>query len=162
MLKFPNVLILLIQIAITFTVLFSIYIIFAILDNEAGLDGFLGLIINLLFGGILSVLTILICLIAGLPIRLNKTILKFWSNNFYISIILALTGLTLLFLSLMPQFLETVITDEEFNISRQIPNMTLQITGWFVAAFSTLHVFAPDKLKDSFRKLMGKTIHSSD
>ncbi len=61
----------------------------------------------------------------------------------------------------MPQFLETVITDIEFNTSRQIPNMTLQITGWFVTAFATLHVFAPSKLKDSFRKIMGKTIHSS-
>ena len=97
------------QISLTFIAVFHIYMIFALLDNEFGLDG---LVVFFVFQPILAIVmsisTIIACLLIGLPIRLNKKLNHWWTTNFYISIIGTVCGLTLILLALLPGFEETV------------------------------------------------------
>jgi hypothetical protein len=96
------------QIALTFIATFCIYMVFALLDSDFGLDGLFGLVIfQPIIAIILSGLTIFVCLIVGLPIRLYNRLNYWWTTNFYIAIIGTVIGLTLLFLSLLPTFSET-------------------------------------------------------
>ena len=71
------------QTVLTFIVIFCIYMVFALLDNDFGIDGLLGLFIfQPIIGIILSALTIIVCLTIGLPIRLHKKINYWWTTNF--------------------------------------------------------------------------------
>ena len=121
----------------------------AILDSDFGVDGLFGLlIIQPIFGAVLSVLTIICCFIVGLPIRLNRNIKTWWIRNFYISIIATICGLILLFLAMIPLFTETVRTQVDGQETlKNIPHSFLSYTGWFLTAFATLHLFPPDSLK---------------
>ena len=136
------------QIAFTFIVIFCIYMFFALFDNEFGIDGLFGLfIIQPIIAIVLSTLTIIVCLLLGLPIRLNKKINHWWTTNFYISIIGIFCGLIILFMALLPNFKETVtiIIDKQETL-KQIQNSTLSYIGWFLTAFSFLHFFPPRQL----------------
>ena len=126
------------QFTLTFIVIFCIYMFFALLDNDFGLDGLVGLFIfQPIFGIILSVLTIIVCFIVGLPIRLNKKLNYWWTTNFYISIIGAICGLTLLVIALLP-------------------NTVFLCMGWFLTAFSLLHIYPPRQLTEKIKKLADK------
>jgi len=146
--KIIAILTLIFQFALTFIATFCIYMLFVLLDNDFGIDGLFGLfIIQPIFGLIFSILTIIICLIIGLPIRLNKKLNHWWTTHFYISIIGTICGLTLLLLALLPNFNETVetIIDGQKTL-KQIPNLALLCVGWFLTAFSILHIYPPRQL----------------
>jgi hypothetical protein len=87
-------------------------------------------------------------MIAGLPVRLNKKLNHWWTTNFYISIIGTVCGLTLLLLALLPNFNETatLIIDGQETL-KQIPNTILSCAGWFLTAFSLLHLYPPGRYK---------------
>jgi hypothetical protein len=144
-----------IQAKIAFMVTVCIYMLLALLDSEGGIDGFVGLVFCLFIAAFLSALTIILCFIVGLPLRLNKSIYKWWTDHFYISIILTIIGLLLLFLSLTPQYIDTVtIQIDGQNKLKQIPDSIFSITGWFLTAFATLHLFPPNKLKDKIKNII--------
>jgi len=126
-----------------------IYMIFVLLDYQGGIDGFIGTtIFQPILGGLISVLTIFVSLIIGLPIRLGKTINSWWSRNFLIPILGTITGLTLLVISFLPSFKETVKTIiENQETTKELPNLMLVSIGWFLTAFSTLHIFPTDGIK---------------
>ncbi len=151
-----NILTIVFQLAMTFTLTVCIYMIFALLDSDFGFDGLVGLLIfQPILGALFSFLTILVCLIVGLPIRLIKKVKNWWTANFYISIIGTVCGLTLLFLSLTHYFTETVkIQMDGQETLRQVPNLFLSYSGWFLTAFSTLHLFPPDKLLNWIKKII--------
>src|SRR5690606_2602474 len=96
------------QIALTFIATFCIYMVFALLDSDFGFDGlFVLFVFYPFFAFILSVFTIFVCLVAGLPIRLNKKINYWWKKNLFIAIIGTVLGLIFLSVSLLPTFKET-------------------------------------------------------
>ena len=136
------------QIALTFIATCCIYMFFVLLDNDFGFDGFFGLVIfQPIIAIILSGLTIFVCLIVGLPIRLNNKLNYWWTTNFYISIIGTIFGLTFLFLALLPTFRETVTADIDGQQTlKQIPNSILSYLGWLLTAFSILHTYPPRQL----------------
>ena len=146
------------QIAMTFIATFCIYMVFALLDSNFGFDGLFGLVIfQPIMAVILSALTIFVCLILGLPIRLNNKLNYWWTTNFYIPIIGTTIGLTLLFLALLPTFSETVTYELDGEPTlKQIPNSIFSIAGWLLTAFSILHIYPPRQLtegvKDFFQK----------
>ena len=149
--KIITILILVFQLALTFIANFCIYMLFALLDNDFGLDGLFGLFIfQPIIGIALSVLTIVVCLTIGLPIRFYKKLNYWWTTNFYISVIGIICGLTLLFLALLPNFNETVtvIAENGQETLKQIPNSTFSYIGWFLTAFSLLHTYPPRQLTD--------------
>ncbi|GCD78995.1 hypothetical protein [Schleiferia thermophila] len=146
------------QIALTFTATFCIYMVFALLDSDFGFDGLFGLVIfQPIIAIILSGLTIFVCLIVGLPIRLHNKLNSWWTTNFYVSLIGTFIGLTFLVLALLPNFSETVTHDLNGEPTlKQIPNSLFSITGWLLTAFSVLHIYPPRQLteraKDFFQK----------
>lgn len=141
------------QIALTFIATFCIYMVFALLDSDFGFDGLFGLVIfQPIIAIILSGLTIFCCLIVGLPIRLNNKLNSWWTTNFYVSIIGAFIGLTFLVLALLPTFSETVTYDlDGVPTLKQIPNSILSFSGWFLTAFSLLHIYPPRQLTEKIK-----------
>lgn len=111
---------------------------------------------------ILSGLTIFACLILGLPVRLNKKLNYWWTTNYYIPIIGAIVGLTLLFLALLPTFSDTVTCDLDGEPTlKQIPNSIFSITGWLLTAFSILHIYSPPQLKEKLKTIFQNTFKTS-
>ena len=131
------------QILGTFIVMFCIYMVFAFFDNDFGLDGLFGLVVfQPILAFIITVLTIFVCLLIGLPIRLNYRINYWCTSHYYISLIGIVVGLVLLLLAALPNFREAVFAEIDGEvISKQIPNMRLVGIGWFTTAFFVLHTF---------------------
>ena len=132
------------QLFLTFGVLFLIYMVFAILDNdEADMITELGLLtIHPLFAAIFSSITIIACILLGLPIRFNSKLNIWWTDKPFVSISVGIIGLILLLLSLNQNFTEsTKVTINEEEVMKQIPNTTLALTGWFLTGFSLLHFY---------------------
>ncbi len=139
---------------VTFVTLVTIYLIFVLLDYQGGIDGFIATtFIQPIFGGILSALTIVICLVIGLPIRIHKKLNKWWSNNYYISILGIVSGFTLILIAFLPIFTELELTnDNGTNITKEIPNLTLVVSGWFIICFFILHTFPTEKIKEVVKR----------
>lgn len=140
-------LILAVQIFVTFIVLCSIYMFFALLDNEWGIDGMFGLFfIQPIYAIIFSGLTIMISLLVGLPIRLIPKYNDWWRRCYYISISGIIIGIVLLIISLTPAFQNTFILIENgIERIKYIPNIVLAVSGWFLTAFFLLHFYFPQK-----------------
>ncbi|MDR1667777.1 MAG: hypothetical protein LBS03_08845 [Bacteroidales bacterium] len=131
------------QVGLGFVVLFGIYMIFALLDSDFGIDGLVGLIIiQPVLGCIISALTVVVCFIIGLPLHFNRRINRWWKKHFYLSIIMLFAGLLALLLSLFPSFVEeTKIMTDGYDTVKNVPNSYLSLSGWFLTAFSILHLY---------------------
>ena len=148
------------QLFTTAAVLFVTYIIFALID----LDDFdlitegAFLISQPVYGILITVLTIIVCTIVGLPIRLKKTINKWWSRKPMLVFAGVVIGFILMSLSLNVNFSATtkVIVDGEER-SKEIPNCSLLVTGWFLTAFSLLHFYPMPLIQRSRNKILTRT-----
>ncbi len=151
------------QIALTFIATFCIYMVFALLDSDFGFDGLFGLVIfQPIIAIILSGLTIFVCLIVGLPIRLHNKLNFWWTTNFYVSIIGTVIGLTFLFLTLLPTFRETVTSDlDGVPNLKQVPNSIFSHIGWLLTTFSILHTYPPRQLTEKVKVIFQSTFKTS-
>jgi hypothetical protein len=130
--------------------------IFALMDYQGGFDSFVGLaLFQPILAVILSSLTVLICLILGLPIRLIRKLNQWWTKNFHLALILTFVGMILLVVSTLPEFLEQkkIIIDND-EIVKMIPNMGIALTGWFLTAFSILHTYPPNILRVKTQEML--------
>jgi len=138
-----------IQFGTTLISLIILYMIFAISDFKGGIDGILGIaVFQPIMSIIFALLTIFICGLIGLPIRINKKLNKWWRTEFYVSFILTFIGIIFSVISFLPNFVQKI----EYDINgiteiTTIPNIFLAITGWFLIAFGILHSFPPLKLQ---------------
>jgi len=145
-----KILVLLLQVTTAFAVGVFIYMLFAILDSDWGLDGVVGLLFQFIWAAIVSLITIMMCLLVGLPIRLNRALREWWGDHSYIPMALFLVGLLMLGLSLLPRFMESMTVDEgSFPRLKQVPNMVLALSGWFSCSFALLHIFPPQRWVES-------------
>ena len=146
--KSRRIITLLIQIGTTMLVLILIYMIFSLMDNEGGMDGIFGMLfIQPLLAVLFSGLTVILCILVGLPLRLFSRINAWWRNRLYLQLILLATGIILLCLSVVPIFMENVTYIQDgLNSVKTIPNKAFAISGWFLTAFSILHIFQLKKV----------------
>jgi hypothetical protein len=148
--KFISLSTILFQLFITFVALFVIYLIFALLDMDEFdmiTEGAF-LIFQPIFAIILSTLTIVACIIVGLPIRLLPRVKMWWSSRPIIPFITLTIGIILLLLSLNANLTETrIVTIDGIEREKEIPNYSLSLTGWFMTAFSLLHFYPMTVLK---------------
>lgn len=151
------------QIALTFIATFCIYMIFALLDNNFGIDGLFGLVtFQPIIAILLSLMTIFVCIIIGLPIRLNTKINYWWTTNFYIAIIGTVVGLIFLLLAFLPTFRETAPYELDGQPTlKEIPNSIFSITGWILTAFSLLHIYPPRQLTEKTKAILKRTFKTS-
>jgi hypothetical protein len=158
--KFISLSTILFQLFITFVTLLVIYLVFALLD----MDDFdmitegAFLIVQPIFAIILSTLTIIACIIIGLPIRLIPRVRNWWSQRPILPLLGLAIGVGLLLLSLNANLMETkkvIIGDIEKE--KEIPNYPLALTGWLMTAFSLLHCFPMSILEWVKHKAMPKS-----
>ncbi len=134
---------------------------FAAFDYQGGIANFVGLaIFQPILAICLSLLTIIVCGIIGLPIRLNNRFNKWWRTNFYFAIILGIIGLVFCVISVFPNFIEQV----EYRIdgleqTATVPNRFFSVSGWFLIAFGLLHLFLPYKLEVSITSFLNRTLN---
>ncbi|QEC55201.1 hypothetical protein [Flavisolibacter ginsenosidimutans] len=145
---------LLFQLFVTFATLFVIYIVYALLDvDEADMINGIGfMIFQPLFGFILTGLTILICFIVGLPIRLKSKVRKWWLARPLLPIIGVTIGLCLLVIAFnfnLTEIKQIVLNGE--TVEKEVPNTAISVTGWFLTAFCLLH-FYPQSVLSLFRR----------
>lgn len=153
-----NFIILGLQSGMTFLLLIAIYMIFVLLDYQGGIEGFLGtMLFQPLLAGLLSGVTIAVCLVVGLPIRIRGTINSWWTKNLWLPITTLLIGICFLILSGHPTMRETVSTTiENQSGQKEIPNLTFVTMGWILTAFSMLHVFPSSDLRLRIERLLTK------
>jgi hypothetical protein len=141
---------------LTFIVTFCIYMFFALLDVDFGMEGLFGLfflqpVMAMIFCGI----SIFTCFIIGLPIRLSNQLYNWWTSNYFIPIVGSILGICCLLIALFPPFREIVHYEEDGNlVFKEVPNFLLSVTGWLVTTFSILHTFPPRKLAQRFSSIL--------
>jgi hypothetical protein len=133
----------------TFITLMVIYMVFALMDYQGGIDGFIGTtLIQPLIGGVLSILTIGICLLIGLPIRIISSLNTWWTERIWLALAGVLFGFSMIIVSVIPSMATIVNTTIEGEVvQRQIPNLSFAGAGWLLTAFSLLHLFPPYEVK---------------
>lgn len=151
-----NALIFLFQLIFTFAITFSLYMMMAIIDYDGGFDNFVGLaLFQPILGVILCSITIFVCFIVGLPIRLNRKINKWWSTHFIVSISGFIAGLVCLILSVMPMYrVHGFITIDGIERHKDIPNTFLSMTGFFLVAFCALHIYPPRLIRNFINRFV--------
>lgn len=156
--KLCSAITILFQLVLTSIVLLGIYMIYALFDViEFDLISGIGFIIfQPILGLIFTGLTILICLILGLPIRLIKVINQSWKSKQFIPVIGAVVGVLLLLLSFINTEIKEVIIENE-TMLKKVPNITIALAGWFLIAFCLLHFYPQSLLKFIFHFFISKT-----
>lgn len=156
--KVITLIILAFQITFTFILTFFTYMVFALLDSDFGIDGLFGLfIIQPVIGIIISLLTIIFCLVIGLPIRVNNRLNNWWKTNYYLSIIGVIIGLICIYAALLPIFGKEIAPSFEPGVGiKHIPNVKLVVIGWFLMTFSSLHIYPPRQLIELGKIIFGK------
>lgn len=135
-----HLLLLAVQAGITFVALLSIYLLLALLNYRGGFPAFIGLVtFQPVLGAVLSLATISVCVVVGLPLRLTA-LGRWWRQRGYLALggVLAGGGLLGLFL------LSGGATEAAATAGSSA--LVLACSGWFLLAFSLLHVFPPDTL----------------
>lgn len=159
-----NLIILGLQGTVTFITLLVIYMSFALLDYQGGIDSFIGTtLFQPIIGGLISMVTIGICLLIGLPIRISDKINKWWTSRIWLSILGILAGLSLMILSLLPSMKETITTIVEGEIiQKQIPDIGFAATGWFLTGFSLFHLFPPYNFRVWTEEMIAKYMNRTN
>ena len=134
--------------------------IFGLIDSDSGLENYFGLfIIQPIFAILISGITIFLCLIIGLPIRLNSKMNNWIRNHFYVSLIGLLLGFALLLFAFIPNLKENIsYQTEDGEAIKEIPNIFCSISGWIVVTFSLVHSYPPKQLTDKLQNLFNKSI----
>lgn len=129
---------------------------FAMFDYQGGFANFVGLtLFQPILAILLSILTVIVCGLVGLPIRLNNRLNTWWRTHFYISILIGFLGLVACAISLMPGFVEEVTYRMDgMDMTQTVPNRILSISGWFIVAIGTLHTYLPKFIQDRLESLL--------
>lgn len=148
----------LIQVGLTFGTTFILYMFFALFDYQGGFTNFIGLtLFQPIIAFLFSFVTIIVCGLIGLPIRLSNRINTWWRTHFYVSILIGFLGLVACAISLMPGFVEEVTYRMDgMDMSHTVPNQILSISGWFLVAIGTLHTYPPKFIQDKLERLVSR------
>lgn len=125
-------------------------------DYQGGFASFVGLtLFQPILAILLSILTVIVCGLVGLPVRLNNRLNNWWRTHFYISILIGFLGLVACAISFMPGFVEEVTYRMDgIDMTQTIPNRILSISGWFLVAIGTLHAYPPKFIQDKLESLL--------
>ena len=143
-----------------FALLFATYMVIAVLDSEWGFDGIVGLFFQLLWAGLISALTIVVCLVIGLPIRILPSVRHWWGNRIFIPLLLILIGIALFVLAHQPDNMTVVRVDDlvapdDIEVPEKlVPHLGYVAAGWFLSAFGVLHLFPPERWMESVQSYL--------
>lgn len=131
------------QVGITAGALLLIYLVYAVLTNEdANVVSMVGFFLfQPLYAVLLTAITLLICLVIGLPLRLHASLNNWWRSKPFIPFLGVGMGLLLLALAFYPPFKEVTPAMDDVGIEYPQPNTACAATGWFLTAFCLLHFY---------------------
>lgn len=131
-----------IQILVTLSVCLNIYMILALLDYQGGIDGFMGLLIfQPIIGTFISWISVIICFLLGIPIRLNKKLNNWWKKYPIISLLIFVTGMILFIASFTSSFTSEIVVNEKFQHFKTLPDFYMLAIGYFFICFGLLHFY---------------------
>jgi hypothetical protein len=131
------------------------------LKNET--DSVNTLIYGIYVPGIFTGLTIIVCVIIGLPVRIVLKVNNWWYSNFGWQITILVISLVLLFLSVNMNFRQKDFIEINGKTEVQyFSNLYLPLTGWFLLAFVILHMSIPDITGRLSKKISGKDDWTND
>ncbi len=146
--RLSSLIIIFIQIVSCFLLAIFIFRLFSFGEYHINVDGFAE--INVFKSALalrISAWTIFICLIIGLPFRLNIRLYNWWTRHYYISIIGLTLGIALLLVSWSNLFTRPVhFTLYGQDVVKVLPNFLMISVGWFLTLFMTLHTYPSNKL----------------
>lgn len=125
------------------TVLWVVYMICAALDSEGGIDGLAALFFQALIAPVFGGITLIMVGVAGLPIRLVRTIRNAWLKRPVIAFFTLGTGLLLVVLSILLSSETDVVLDGGVRGRKVLPNIPMILVGWFLTAFGAFHLITP-------------------
>lgn len=132
------------QAGLTLLMLMLLYMSLVIFDADSGMKGLAALLfLQPLQALLFSLITILVCTLAGLFIRLNRRAFAWWTKYFYLSLLLIIAGFILVLAGTGPLAQEVLVAGESGLRSRVLPDTTVFLSGWFLLAFGMLHLFPP-------------------
>jgi hypothetical protein len=144
------------QVLITCVVLSVIYTFYALadFDYDGITSGSSFLTFQPLVGFFFISTSVIVCLLIGLPIRLNRGIKQWWFKTPAIPPVGTAIGLIFLLLAFYPTLAETkqVVIDGIVR-HKKIPNPALAIGGWILTTFCLLHFYPKSVLNLIRRKL---------
>jgi len=131
------------QMVLTMLTLMVLYMTMAIFDTDGGIDGLAGLFFFHPVSALLcAFVTVVICTLAGLFIRLHPRVFRWWTRFFFLDPMLIVFGFILVLLS--AGFTEIrSIEGPEGPVAREVPNAYMFLSGWFLLAFGLMHLFPP-------------------
>jgi len=91
------------------------------------------------------IIIVIICGIAGLPIRLNNRLNNWWRKHYYISIMIAIIGILISLLSYLPELQRLVPINFEETHFETRPNEFLSTAGYFFISSGILHTYPPNR-----------------
>jgi len=120
--------------------------------NEIGL-----LVIQPLIASVLITVTMIICYIVGLPIRLIARVKNWWVEKPVLPLIGIACGTIFFLLAFNKNLMEQkeVLIDGEQKL-KQVPNFNMSLAGWFIIAFSLLH-FYPKAIVQFIKRIFFRT-----
>jgi len=143
-----NIMVLAKQVVFSFLSLIIIYISYALYFFKGDTNEYLDFVLNIpAISWIFCLMTFIICLLIGLPIRLNRSVNIWWRNKKSVPIILILLGFISIGFSLYPPFLNQIelVNGNLITIKLQ-GNSILTLIGSFLIPFAILHAY-PQKGK---------------
>jgi len=131
------------QIGFSLSTLVFIYLFYALYFFEGSFSEYLSFIPNIpAISWIFCALTFIICLLAGLPIRLNVSVYNWWRKRRNIPVILIILGLIFIGLSLYPPLLKRIeIVNGNLTSIKLEANTILTLLGSFLVPFAILHIY---------------------
>jgi cation transport ATPase len=134
--------VLLLQLILAFVLAFCLYMLYAFMD--AGSDGPFSFLIAVVTGAFFSFLSVSICLLLGLPIRIHGGLKRWWTKSYAIPLLMIMGGLFCVALSLAPANMDRVtMPGDPNNMQKWIPDVQFTLIGWFTTIFGVLHTFMP-------------------
>lgn len=157
--RFVSISIFIIQALFAFLVNMALFLVYAAWTYEGGIDGFTGMVFfQIIYAVIFGLVTLLVCGIMGLPIRLSKRLYTWWTAHSWVSLLIMLAGLVLFFMSLTHTYMKQVWL-EDSRQWKSIPNPGLSMMGWALTGFGALHVFPPVKLMDWINRVVNNLLN---
>ncbi len=156
--RIVSIVVIIFQVGLTLMTSFIMYMVLAVLDYQGGIDNFIGLaLFHPILAILFSLLTVVVCGLPGLFIRLNHKLNIWWRTHFYFSILTGFIGFLACIMSFMPGFAEDLIYQSDgMDMVKTVPNTMLFIFGWFMLAFGILHTYPPKYIQDKLERFIAK------
>jgi len=125
------------QLAVAFAVAWFYYIIAMMMTTY---DGVLSMIFQPIMGAIFAAITVVLCFILGLPIRLIRSVREMWRRVWWLPLFFGAGGFVLMVMSWV---LRVTVHDPATDVDVETFQPAMALVGWLLSVFAALHFWFP-------------------